>query len=109
MLILGLGGIVRRCRGAWRRDGGEWGGPGLYPWLAAVTVLVAPVLTADYSERYVLIAVPLACLAAGLAFARAPAPASPAVRAGDHVSGDAKLQASTGGVQAGMDRGGPRH
>jgi hypothetical protein len=78
VLAIGLGGIVRRCRGTWRRDGGEWGGPGLYPWLAAVTVLVAPVLTADYSERYVLIAVPLACLAAGLAFARRAASTPPA-------------------------------
>jgi hypothetical protein len=82
VLAIGLGGIVHRCRGAWRRGGGEWGGPGLYPWLAAVTVLVLPVLTADYSERYVLIAVPLACLAAGLAFARPPDPADPA--AGEH-------------------------
>ena len=73
VLAVGLGGIARRCRGAWRVAGGQWGGPGLYPWLAAVTMLVAPVLTADYSERYVLIAIPLACLAAGLAFARPPA------------------------------------
>jgi len=78
VLAIGLGGIVHRCRGAWRRDGGEWGGPGLYPWLAAVTVLVVPVLTADYSERYVLIAVPMACLAAGLAFARPVVPPGPA-------------------------------
>ena len=78
VLAIGLAGIARRCRGTWREGGGDWGGPGLYPWLVAVTVLVAPVLTADYSERYVLIAVPLACLAAGLAFARPPAKASPA-------------------------------
>jgi hypothetical protein len=82
VLAVGLGGIARRCRGTWRRDGGEWGGPGLYPWLAAVTVLVVPVLTADYSGRYALIAVPLACLAAGLAFARPAAPAEPAGGAG---------------------------
>ena len=76
VLAAGLAGIARRCRGAWR-GGGDRGGPGLYPWLAAVTVLVVPVLTADYSERYVLIAAPLACLAAGLAFARPPATAAP--------------------------------
>jgi hypothetical protein len=74
VLILGLGGIVRCGRAGWRRGGGDWSEPALFPWLAAVTVLVAPVLTADYSERYVLIAVPLACLAAGLAFARPAAP-----------------------------------
>jgi hypothetical protein len=76
VLAIGLGGIARRCRGTWR-GGGEWGGPGLYPWLTAITVLAVPVLTADYSERYVLIAVPTACLAAGLAFARAPTAPGP--------------------------------
>jgi hypothetical protein len=83
VLAVGLGGIARRCRGAGRR-GGRWGGPALFPWLAAVTVLAAPVLTADYSERYVLVAVPLACLAAGLAFAP---PASAAEWPGALVSG----------------------
>ena len=84
VLSVGLGGIVRRCRGDRRRDGGEWGGPGLYPWLAAVTVLTAPVLTADYSERYVLIAVPLACLAAGLAFTRPTATPARASASAEH-------------------------
>ena len=77
VLAIGLGGIAYRCRSGWRRAGGRWGGPGLYPWLAAVTLLVAPVMTADYSERYVLIAAPVACLAAGLAFARPPSPPAP--------------------------------
>jgi hypothetical protein len=89
ILVLGLAGITRRCRGAGHASAGragatdagagetaagEWGGPGLFPWAGAVTALAAPVLTADYSERYALIAVPLACLAAGLAFAKPPAP-----------------------------------
>jgi hypothetical protein len=95
VLAIGLGGILRRCRGTWRRDGGKWGGPGLYPWLAAVTVLGMPVLTADYSERYVLIAVPLACLAAGLAFTRAPVPTGPA-------AGNGSGTAATGPVTAGL-------
>jgi hypothetical protein len=79
ILLIGLGGIARACRGARRKVAG-WGGPGLLPWAASVTLLVAPVMTADYSERYVLIAVPAACLAAGLAFVRAAAagPAEPA-------------------------------
>jgi hypothetical protein len=99
VLAVGLGGIVRRCRGTWRRDGGEWGGPGLYPWLAAVTVLVVPVLTADYSERYVLIAVPLACLAAGLAFVSpADRPAPPSAAAGTGTS----AVAGEGGRSAGV-------
>jgi hypothetical protein len=49
------------------------------PWLASVALLLVPVMTADYSERYALIAVPTACLAGGLAFvprrrAHAPGP-----------------------------------
>ena len=92
VLVIGLAGILRRARATWRR--GDWGGPALYPWLAAVTVLVAPVMTADYSERYVLIAVPLACLAAGLAFTRPPTVPGPGERT------DAGAAAATGPVTA---------
>ncbi len=76
ILLIGLGGIARARRGGRRALAGR-GGPGLLPWLASVILLLMPVMTADYSERYVLIAVPAACLAAGLAFARAT-PAEPA-------------------------------
>jgi hypothetical protein len=69
ILLAGLGGIARAWRGRRRALAGR-GGPGLLPWLASVTLLLVPVMTADYSERYVLIAAPAACLAAGLAFAR---------------------------------------
>jgi hypothetical protein len=98
-LAAGLGGIVRGCRVAWRRGSGEWGGPALFPWLAAVTVLVAPVLTADYSERYVLIAVPLACLAAGLAFAR---PAGPAEQPGAAAGPGTSAAEADGGHSTGV-------
>lgn len=79
VLLTGLGGIARAWRGT-RRDEVGRGGPGLFPWLASVALLLVPVMTADYSERYVLIATPVACLAAGLAFARVPTaiPAEPA-------------------------------
>jgi hypothetical protein len=73
LLLIGLAGIVRYwSRGGIRRRAG-WGGPGLYPWAAAVTLLVVPVMTADFDLRYVLISVPVACLAATLAFASRPA------------------------------------
>ena len=48
--------------------------------MTAVTLLLVPVMTADFAQRYALIAMPVVCLAAGLAFAR-PDPGSPQRRA----------------------------
>jgi hypothetical protein len=74
-LLIGLGGIIRHCRrGEIRRLSG-WGGPGLLPWCASLTLLLVPVMTADFSVRYSLLAMPVICLAAALAFARPEPPA----------------------------------
>jgi hypothetical protein len=89
ILLLGLGGIARAWRGDRRALAGR-GGPGLLPWLASITLLLAPVLTADYSERYVLIAAPAACLAAGLAFARTSPEEHPVSPAASALSGHSR-------------------
>jgi hypothetical protein len=60
VLLVGLGGLLP----LWRR----FGGAALMPWMTAVGMLLAPAATAEFDYRYVLPAVPLACLAAGLAF-----------------------------------------
>jgi hypothetical protein len=62
ILLAGLAGMVIR-----RRVSGLQG-PGL-PWAFAVTILLVPPLVADFDLRYLVPAVPVACLAAALAFA----------------------------------------
>lgn len=61
VLLIGLGGLVL----AWRR----WGGEALLPWGVSVALIVIPAATATFDYRYVLVAVPYACLAAAMAFA----------------------------------------
>jgi hypothetical protein len=68
IVLIGLAGVLARVR--------RWGGVGLLPWLVGVLLIVLPPMTAGFSYRYVLAAVPAACLAAGLAFARAPGASS---------------------------------
>ena len=60
ILLAGLGGMVL----AWRRFGGE----ALLPWTISLALIVIPAATAEFDYRYVLVAVPFACLAVVLAF-----------------------------------------
>jgi hypothetical protein len=64
IVLIGAAGVLAR----WRR----WGGVGLLPWLIGAMLIVLPPMTAGFSYRYVLAAVPVACLAAGLAFTGQP-------------------------------------
>jgi len=60
ILLAGLGGMVL----AWRRLGAD----ALLPWTISLALIVIPAATAEFDYRYVLVAVPFACLAAALAF-----------------------------------------
>ena len=75
IVLIGAAGVVAR----WRR----WGGIGLLPWLVGALLIVLPPMTAGFSYRYVLAAVPAVCLAAGLAFARMPGEKSVGALAAD--------------------------
>jgi hypothetical protein len=75
IVLIGAAGVLAR----WRR----WGGLGLLPWLVGALLIVLPPMTAGFSYRYVLAAVPVACLAAGLAFARPPGSKSVLARGDD--------------------------
>jgi hypothetical protein len=62
IVIAGLAGVIRNRR--------QRGGPVALPWLVAVTGIITPVAVHQYGYRYMIAIVPVACLAAGLAFAR---------------------------------------
>lgn len=67
-VVAGAVGVVLGIRRRTRVPGTGWGGLGLLPWLTGVALLVLPPMTAGFSYRYALAAVPAICLAAGLAF-----------------------------------------
>jgi hypothetical protein len=62
VIMAGLAGVVRN----WRLRGG----PGAMPWAMAAAGVVAPVALHEYHYRYAMTVIPVACVAAGLAFAR---------------------------------------
>jgi hypothetical protein len=67
ILLASLGAMIVRWRV--RR------GTGALPWVFAVTIMLVPPMVVDFDLRYLVPAVPAACLAAALAFAPGPAPA----------------------------------
>ena len=115
IFLVGLGGVLSvtasRRRGAdpgsWRRPAQalrsvrlssvrvHWSprGTTMLPWVTAVALLVTPIALADFDYRYLIPAIPFACLAAGLAFAPRrtvpvgpPAPASVETTVPDQVA-----------------------
>ncbi|WP_436759491.1 hypothetical protein [Streptosporangium sp. V21-05] len=60
ILLVGLVGVLMRLR--------RLGGAVLLPWAAGTMLLILPPFIAAFDHRYVIPALPLACLAAGLAF-----------------------------------------
>jgi hypothetical protein len=101
VLLVGLAGLVL----AWRRAGGE----ALLPWACSLALVVVPAATAEFDYRYVLTAVPFACLAAALAFGRSTAGGRWLARRGLAIGegGEAGGAASlAGGLAGGGLRGG---
>jgi hypothetical protein len=72
LLLFLLAGAVGAFLGIRRRTrvpGTGWGGLALLPLLIGVSLIVLPPMTAGFSYRYALAAVPAVCLAAGMSFA----------------------------------------
>jgi hypothetical protein len=80
ILLTGLGGVlrIRRRPGHWPVLAWSPRAGSMLPWLTGVALLAFPIAVADFDYRYLLPVLPFASLAAGLAFAPARRPATPA-------------------------------
>jgi hypothetical protein len=102
VMAAGLVGVVRR----WR----AWGRLAALPWALAAASIVLPAMLTQSLYRYTIVAIPLACIAAGMAFispGRQPALASPAARARAAGGPDGHGPGTTGPLQ-GPDGDGTR-
>jgi hypothetical protein len=97
MLLLGLGGLIR----FWRR----FGAPVVLPWVTAIVLLLTPIATADFDYRYLFAVLPLASLAAGLAFA--PVRAGPGLGGPVEPSPAETSPSETGPVETGPSETSP--
>jgi hypothetical protein len=70
LLLLGLGAVARAWLAGGYRKRRDGGGPALFPFLTGLAILLVPVMTADFSLRYVVPAVPAITLAAAFWFLR---------------------------------------
>ncbi len=98
ILLTGLAGMAL----AWRRLGGE----ALLPWVTSFALIVIPAATATFDYRYVLPAVPFACLAAAIAFSPGSAGGDLARRLRARLAGRGQRAAGVTGSPAGVT-GGP--
>jgi hypothetical protein len=75
-IVAGLVGVLRK----WR----SWGGVAALPWALAAASIVLPAMLTQSLYRYTIVAIPLACIAAGMAFIKPDPPvpqAGPAAQA----------------------------
>jgi hypothetical protein len=63
VVVAGLVGVVRRRR--------SWGGVAALPWALAAASIVLPAMLTQSLYRYTIVSIPLACIAAGMAFVKA--------------------------------------
>jgi hypothetical protein len=82
VVITGLVGVVRQ----WRK----WGGLQALPWFLAAASIVLPAMLTQSLYRYTIVAIPLACLAAGMTFIRPQREPAPARAAPDPPEGQAR-------------------